>query len=130
MEGDWLMLIYCFMYLPLFVGVLCFVFVLLCITLCHFLFCNHIDEEDRAGWFAFIVFWIFCYCKCPVAHPHGAVSWSVPSVTQTVASISEGCMRKMKDHQIFCHFCITYNRCEFCLLVPFARVFLHKCVFK
>ena len=27
------------------------VFVLLCITLCPFQFCNHLDEEDRAGCF-------------------------------------------------------------------------------
>ena len=32
------------------------VFVLLCITLCPFKFCNHIDEEKRAGFFALIVF--------------------------------------------------------------------------
>ena len=31
-----LLLTYCFMYLPLFVGVLCWVFVLVCITLCLF----------------------------------------------------------------------------------------------
>ena len=38
-----------------------------------FLVCNHLDEEERAGWFAFTVFWMSCYCKCPVALPHGAV---------------------------------------------------------
>ena len=26
---------------------------------------------------AFIVFWISCYCKCPVAYPHSASGWSV-----------------------------------------------------
>ena len=37
---------------------------------------NHLDEEERAGCFAFIVFWMSCYCKYPVALPHGAVGWS------------------------------------------------------
>ena len=49
------------------------VFVLVCITLCPFQFCNHLDEEDRAGCFAFIVFWMSCNCKCPGALPHGAL---------------------------------------------------------
>ena len=31
------------------------VFVLVCITYCPFLFCNHFDEEERAGCFALIV---------------------------------------------------------------------------
>ena len=34
---------------------------------------NHLNEEARAGCFAFIVFWMSCYCNCPVAPPHGAV---------------------------------------------------------
>ena len=41
--------------LPLFVGVQNFV--LVCITSCPFKFCNHLDKEERAGCFAFIVFW-------------------------------------------------------------------------
>ena len=41
-----------------------------------FLVFNHLDEEVRAGCFAFIVFWMSCYCKCPVALPHGAVGLS------------------------------------------------------
>ena len=48
------------------------VFVLVCITL----FCNCLDEEERAGCFAFIVSWVSCLCKCPVALPHGAVGES------------------------------------------------------
>ena len=44
--------------------------------LLSFLVCNHLDEEERAGCFAFIVFRMSCYCKCPVALPHGAVGWS------------------------------------------------------
>ena len=64
------------MYFPLFVGSSLFVFVLVCITLCPFLFCNHLDKKERAGCFAFIVFWMPCYCKCSVALPHGAMGWS------------------------------------------------------
>ena len=39
-------------------------------------FCFHLDEEERAGCFAFIVFWMSCYCNCPVALPHRPVGWS------------------------------------------------------
>ena len=52
------------------------VFVLVCISLCPFYFCNHLDKEERAGCFAFIVFWMSCDCICSVALPHGAVGWS------------------------------------------------------
>ena len=30
------------------------VFVLVCITLCHFKFCNQLDEDERAGCFALL----------------------------------------------------------------------------
>ena len=33
-------------------------------------------EDERAGRFAFIVFLMFCYIKCPVALPHGTVGGS------------------------------------------------------
>ena len=52
------------------------VFVLLCINLCHFQFCNHLEEEERAGCFAFIVLQMSCFCICSVALPYGAVGWS------------------------------------------------------
>ena len=62
------------MYFPLFVGVLyC---LLLCITLCPFWLCNHLEEEEKAGCFAIIVLQIYCYYKCSVALPHGALGWS------------------------------------------------------
>ena len=32
-----------------------FVFVLLCINLCPFKFCNHLEEKENAGCFAIIV---------------------------------------------------------------------------
>ena len=34
------------------------------------------DEEESAGYFAVIVFWVSCYCKYYVALTHGAVSFS------------------------------------------------------
>ena len=43
---------------------------------CPFSFCNHLEEEEGAGCFAFIVFLMSCYYKCSVALPHGALGWS------------------------------------------------------
>ena len=41
------------------------------------LFCNHLEEEEKAGCFAIIIVpQIHCYYKCSVALPHGAVGWS------------------------------------------------------
>ena len=51
-------------------GVLClslFWYALLCALS---IFCNHPEEKERAGSFAFIVLRISCYCKCSVAFPH------------------------------------------------------------
>ena len=66
------------MYLPLFVGVLRWplFYVLFSFAI---IFCNHLDDEERerAGCFDLIVFRMFCYCKCSVTLPHGAVGWSV-----------------------------------------------------
>ena len=53
-----------------------FVFVLLCITLCPFQFCNHLEEKEQAGCFTSIVLHMCCYCKCSVALPHSVVGWS------------------------------------------------------
>ena len=50
--------------------------VLLCITLCPFLFCNHLEEEEKAGCFAINVLQMYGYYKCSVALHHGAVGWS------------------------------------------------------
>ena len=52
------------------------VFVLLCITLCPFRFCNHFEEEEKAGSFAIIVLQMYCYYKCSVALPYGVVGCS------------------------------------------------------
>ena len=52
-----------------------FVFVLLCITLCPFLFCNHLEEEEKGGCLTIFALPMYCYHKCSVALPHGAVGW-------------------------------------------------------
>ena len=49
-----------------FYGGFVMVFVSVFIALCPFWFCNHIDEEEKAGCFAIIVFRMSCYCKRPV----------------------------------------------------------------
>ena len=38
-----------------------FVFVLLCITLCPFWFCSHLEEEESGCCYAFIVLQMYCY---------------------------------------------------------------------
>ena len=62
--------------LPIVCGGSVFVFDLLCITLCPFKFCNHLEEVEKSGCFAFIVLQTSCYCKCSMALPHGALGWS------------------------------------------------------
>ena len=42
-----MLLIQCLILLSLFVGVLYLVLVLICSTKCPFLFCNHLDGEER-----------------------------------------------------------------------------------
>ena len=37
---------------------------------------NNPEEEEKAGRFAIIVLHMYCYYKCSVALPHGAVGWS------------------------------------------------------
>ena len=61
---------------PIVCGSSVFVSVLLCVTLWPFQFCNHLKEEEKAGCFAIIVLEMYCYNKCYVALPHGAVGWS------------------------------------------------------
>ena len=39
--------------------------------LCPFLFCNHLDEKERAGCFVLIAFLQYCACYCSVAVPPG-----------------------------------------------------------
>ena len=57
-----LLFIHCFFVPHIVGGDSVFVFVLLCITLCPFWFCNHPDGEERAGCFALIVFLMSCEC--------------------------------------------------------------------
>ena len=64
------------MYFPLFVGVMClslFCYALLCV---HSSVCSHFEEEEKAGCFAIIVLPMYCFHKCPVTLPHGAVGLS------------------------------------------------------
>ena len=35
-----------------------------------------LEEEKKAGCFAFIVLLMSCYCQCFVALPHGSMGWS------------------------------------------------------
>ena len=44
--------------------------------LAPFLDCNHLEEEERAGRFAFIVLRVSCCCKCSVALPRDVVGLS------------------------------------------------------
>ena len=37
---------------------------------------NHHEEEEKAGCFGIIVLQMYCYYKCSVALPHGAMGWS------------------------------------------------------
>ena len=53
-----------------------FVFVLLYITLCPFKFCNHLEEEEKACLLCYYCLQMYCYYKCSVGLPHGAVVWS------------------------------------------------------
>ena len=39
-------------------------------------FCNHLEEEERAGCFTFIVLRMSCYCKYSVTLPLSAMGWS------------------------------------------------------
>ena len=39
-------------------------------------FQTHHEEEEKAGCFAIIVLQMYCYYKCSVALPHGAVGCS------------------------------------------------------
>ena len=71
-----LLFIYCFMYLPLFVGVQCVFFVHYFHYFVSLLVFNHRDEEGGACCFAFIGFWMSCYYTCFVTLPHGAVDSS------------------------------------------------------
>ena len=64
------------MYFPLFVGVLGLSLLCYWITLFPFYFCNHLEEEEKAGCFAIIVLQIYCFYECSVALPHSTVGWS------------------------------------------------------
>ena len=63
------------MYLPLFVGVLCSSLFWSALLYALSSFAITLTRK-RAGCSVFIAFRMSCYCKCPVALPHGAVGGS------------------------------------------------------
>ena len=68
------------MYFPLFVGVLClflFCYALLCVNSSFAIILKRKRWLVALLLFAIIVFQMYCYCKCSVALPRGAVGWSV-----------------------------------------------------
>ena len=71
-----LLFFYCFCVLPIICASSGFVFVLLCNTLCPFKFCNHLEEEEKAGCFVIGVLQMYSCYKCSVTLPQGAVGWS------------------------------------------------------
>ena len=40
------------------------------------LVCNYLEKEKKASCLAFIVLQVYCFYKCSVVLPHGAVGWS------------------------------------------------------
>ena len=62
------------------------VFILLCISLCSFYFCQHLDEEENDSCFALIVFLMSRDCNCSVALPQDAVGLSA------VVSVTSSCL--------------------------------------
>ena len=64
------------MYFPLFVGVLClslFCYALLCV---HFSFAIILKRNGKLVASCIIVLQMYCYHKCSVGLPHGAVGWT------------------------------------------------------
>ena len=60
------------MYFPLLVGILYLYLALLCV---HTSFSNQLEEDEKAACFAIIVLQMYCYYKCSVALPYGAMGW-------------------------------------------------------
>ena len=69
--------------LPIVLGSSVFVFLLLCITLCPFLFCNHLEEEEKAGCFAIIVFYR-CIITINVLWLFLTVPWVVTTLSAAI----------------------------------------------
>ena len=53
---------------------------LVCFTLCPFSFAIILARKSGPSCFAFIIFWMSCCCKVPVALPHSVVGWSAVCV--------------------------------------------------
>ena len=61
------------MYFPLLVGFLCLSLFCNALRCVRSGFCNHSEEEEKAGCFAIIVLQMYFYYKYSVALPHGVV---------------------------------------------------------
>ena len=65
------------MYFPLFVEVLCLSLFYYASLFVHSSFAIILKRKRiKAGCFAIIVIQMYCYYKCSVALPHGAMGWS------------------------------------------------------
>ena len=62
--------------LPLCMGVLCFGPCFVIQYFVSFLFCSHLDREERDDCFTVFVFMMFCGSQSSVALLHGAIGWS------------------------------------------------------
>ena len=61
------------MYLPLFAGVLCWSLFWYALLYVFSSFINHLDEEERAGFFAFIVFRCLVTVNVLLLFPHKSI---------------------------------------------------------
>ena len=87
-----------------FCGCSVLVFLLLCISLCSFYFCQHLDEEENDSCFALIVFLMSYDWKCSVALPHDAVGLFA------VVSVFFSCLYSLTFAYLVSRF---YNECAF-----------------
>ena len=108
------------MYLPLFVGVLCWPLFWYAL---HYVLSSFaiILMRKRELIALLLVFWMSCYCKCPVALPQGAVGWSAVcdcgnswSYSLTFCRVMTNCDTK---GNIFLSYSHTYNRFFFLITI-------------
>ena len=70
-----LLLIYCFIYLSLFVGALCWSLFWYALLNVFSIFAIILKRKRELVTFL-LLFLMSCYCKCPITFPHGAMGWS------------------------------------------------------
>ena len=86
-----LLLIYCFMYLPLFVAVLCWS--LFWYALLYVLSSFAINWARKRELVSLLLL-LLNVCKCPVAHPHGATGVVFPDHTHLLLQDMGLCKKK------------------------------------